>query len=64
MGRLSDELIRCIAEGSGRCYSHEGKAMAQEIKEWREKAAAAVKAAAAAAPPAVAPGMPWGLTPP
>lgn len=46
MGNLSDELIAKIADGSGRCYSHEGKAMAAEIREWRRRAAEAAKAAA------------------
>jgi hypothetical protein len=65
MSRLSDELIKQIAEGSGRVYNHEGKKMAQEIREWREaaaKAAAAAKIAAAPAPGGFT-GTPWGLFP-
>lgn len=68
MTTLSDELIACIAKGSGRCYPHEGKAMAAEILEWRKKATDALKAAAAAGAAAPTPAggigtLPWGLHP-
>jgi hypothetical protein len=36
--KLDKELLAKIANGSGRCYPHEGKYMAQEILEWRKKA--------------------------
>ena len=44
---LSQELIKQIAEGSGRCYNYEGKRMAQEILRRRAAEEAAAKAAAA-----------------
>jgi len=31
MTDLTDDLLKHLAEGSGRCYPHEGKAMAQEL---------------------------------
>lgn len=37
MTTLSDELLKQIAEGSGRCYPHEGKAMALELVERRKR---------------------------
>ena len=46
MSKLSDELLKKIAEGSGRCYPHEGKAMAQEIIEHRTRLKEAAAAAA------------------
>ncbi len=49
MGRLDDETLAQIAKSSGRCYPHEGKAMAEELIAFRKAAADAVKAAAAAA---------------
>lgn len=36
--KLSDELLKRIAESPSRCYGHEGRAMARELIEWREKA--------------------------
>lgn len=45
--KLSDELLKRIAGGSGRCYGYEGRAMAAELLEWRAKAAAAAQAASA-----------------
>lgn len=33
--RVSDEVLKQIAEGSGRTYPHEGKAMARELIERR-----------------------------
>jgi uncharacterized protein YciI len=56
MDRLSDDVIKQIAAGSGRCYAHEGKKMAQEILERR--AAEAAARTAASAPLTIAP--PWG----
>ena len=38
MAALSDDLLKRIVEGSGRVYTHEAKAMAREIIEWRQKA--------------------------
>jgi hypothetical protein len=43
MDKLSDDVIKQIAAGSGRCYSHEGKKMAQEILERRAAEAMALK---------------------
>lgn len=45
--KLTDDLLKTIANGSGRCYGYEGRAMARELLEWREKAAKAAQAASA-----------------
>jgi hypothetical protein len=45
--KVSDEVLRQVAEGSGYCYRHEGKAMARELIELRAAVAAASKAAPA-----------------
>ena len=37
MTRLEDDLLAKIANGSGRTYPHEGKAMALELMERRAK---------------------------
>ncbi len=34
---LSDDLLKHISEGSGRCYPHEAKSMAEEILSFRQK---------------------------
>lgn len=49
---LPTDIVKAIAEGSGRCYPYEGKRMAQEILRRR---AADIAAAAAANPPPVFP---------
>lgn len=36
MSRLDDALLKHLADGTGRCYPHEGKAMAQELVERRK----------------------------
>lgn len=48
MTDLSTDLLKQLATGTGRCYNHEGKAMAAEILRWREAAAKAAAATAAA----------------
>ena len=63
MNELPQDIVKQIAEGSGRCYNYEGKRLAQEVLRYRAAAAKAAAAAqAAAAPPAPLP--PWGLLPP
>ncbi len=52
MDTLSDELLKRIAGGSGRCYSHEGKSMATELLARRKAAVEAAQAAQAATNPA------------
>ncbi len=61
---LPTEIVKIIAEGSGRCYSYEGKRMAQEIMRRRAAEQAAAAAAAQANTTANAPLPPWGLLPP
>jgi hypothetical protein len=64
--KLDDALLDKIANGNGRCYPHEGKAMAQELIEFRKAAAEAAKAATTAkltaTQPIPNPGLPfpWG----
>jgi hypothetical protein len=48
--RLSDALLKTIAEGSGRVYPYEGRAMAAEIIEQRRLRADAGKTIAATPP--------------
>lgn len=43
--RLSDELLKTISTGTGRCYAYEGRAMASELIERRAREASAAKAA-------------------
>jgi hypothetical protein len=38
--KISDEILKQIAEGNGRCYNHEGKVMARELIEFRTERAA------------------------
>jgi hypothetical protein len=56
MSRLDDALLKKIAEGSGRCYPHEGKAMAEELIARR-----AAEAKLTATQPIPHPGLPWPL---
>jgi hypothetical protein len=70
MTRLDDALIDQLAhQETPRAYSHEVKAMAQEIFEWRQKAAEAAKAAqtqqGTSSIPNLQPGLPYpgGLYP-
>lgn len=53
---LPTDIVKAIAEGSGRCYPYEGKRMAQEILRRR----AAEQAAAAPPNP---PGLPYPFHP-
>ena len=56
MTQLTDELLKCIEAGTGRCYPHEGKAMATELLAARQRIAELT------APPKAAgniPGFPW-----
>lgn len=48
---LPDDIVKQIAEGTGRCYSYEGKRMAQEIVRRRAAEQAAAKTAATTLPP-------------
>lgn len=43
--KISDDTLKQIAEGSGRTYPHEGKAMAKELIEFRAHRAAVGQAA-------------------
>lgn len=40
--KVSDEVLKQITQGTGRCYPHEGKAMARELQEFRAARDAAV----------------------
>lgn len=56
--KVSDEVLKQIAEGNGHCYRHEGKAMARELLEFR----AARNASTPASNPNQVP-FPWGGIP-
>lgn len=55
MDRISDEVLKQIAEGTGRTYPHEGKQMARELIERR-----AAKPEPAPSPPLDA-NYPWSF---
>lgn len=63
---LSDDLLKRIAESPGRCYAHEGRAMAHELLLFRARAkeiAAAASATLGAATPNAGQPFPFGLYP-
>lgn len=63
MTNLSDALIDQLAhQETPRAYGHEVKAMAQEIQEYRKKAADAAKAAALTPVPQQS-SIPWPYAP-
>lgn len=43
--KLSDDVLKQIASGSGRCYPYEGRALAAEVIEWRRRSVDAAKIA-------------------
>lgn len=57
--KVSDEVLKQVAAGSGRCYPHEGKAMARELLEFR----AARNASTPASNPNQVPSPWWGGIP-
>ncbi len=50
--KLSDDVLKQIAEGNGHCYRHEAKSMARELIEFRAERAAGTKTP-----------LPWGGVP-
>ena len=57
MDRVSDDVLRQIANGNGHTYRHEGKSMATELLQRREAEAKA------AAPPNPGHNLPGALFP-
>jgi hypothetical protein len=61
--KLTDDVLKQIANGNGHVYNHEGKAMARELLEFRAQRAAGIAAAISASTPAPSTPSPWNGLP-
>jgi hypothetical protein len=60
---ISEDALNQIADGSGRCYPHEGKAMAIELREFRRERAAVGSIGAPSPIPSPSTPSPWNGIP-
>lgn len=61
--KLTDDVLKQIANGTGRVYNHEGKALARELLEFRAERAAVGQSPASGAVPAPLTPNPWNGIP-
>lgn len=61
--KLTDDVLKQIANGNGHVYNHEGKAMARELLEFRAERAAVGQSLASGSVPAPSTPSPWNGIP-